>query len=120
MIRMEKECVKSAIATIGDAPQGLHLCQFYQSKEDLIDILVPFFKAGLENNEFCMWITAEPLSAQEAKAVIRRAVPGFDRYLRRRQIEVVPYTEWHLKNGAFNRRRISQALGIFFPRISGD
>jgi hypothetical protein len=40
---------------VGDVPWGTRLCQFYQTKEDLIDILVPYFKAGLESNEFCMW-----------------------------------------------------------------
>jgi len=45
---------KSGIDILGDVPWGTHLCQFYHTKEDLIDILVPYFKAGLENNEFCM------------------------------------------------------------------
>jgi len=42
---------KTGIDVIGDVPWGTHLCQFYQDKRDLIDILVPYFKAGLENNE---------------------------------------------------------------------
>ncbi|MHC4363643.1 MAG: MEDS domain-containing protein, partial [Planctomycetota bacterium] len=41
----------SGIKVIGDVPWGTHLCQFYKTKEDLIDILVPYFKAGLQNNE---------------------------------------------------------------------
>jgi len=51
---------------IGDAPWGTHFCQFYQEKQNLIDVLVRYFKAGLENNEFCMWVTSEPLCAQQA------------------------------------------------------
>lgn len=50
---------KTEIDVVGDAPWGTHFCLFYQTKEDLIDILVPYFKAGLENNEFCMWVTSE-------------------------------------------------------------
>jgi hypothetical protein len=64
---MAEEIRKTGIDLLGEVPWGTHLCQFYQTKKDLIDILVPYFKAGLESNEFCMWITAEPLSAQEAK-----------------------------------------------------
>ena len=60
----------TGIHIIGDVPWGTHFCQFYQDKQDLIDILVPYFKAGLENNEFCMWITSEPLRAQEAQAAL--------------------------------------------------
>jgi PAS domain S-box-containing protein len=97
---------KTGIDVIGDAPWGTHLCQFYQTKEDLIDILVPYFKAGLESNEFCMWVTSEPLGEKEAKEAIRRAVPDFGRYLKRGQIEVIPHTEWYLKDGVFDLQRV--------------
>jgi hypothetical protein len=47
---MERTERKTAIEAIGDVPWGSHFCLFYQTKEDLTDILVPYFKAGLENN----------------------------------------------------------------------
>ena len=97
---------KTGIDILGDAPWGTHFCQFYHTKEDLIDILVPYFKAGLENNEFCMWITSEPLSEREAKEVMREALPDLDRYLKRGQIEILPHEEWYLKEGAFNTQRV--------------
>ncbi len=34
----------SGIGIIGDLSWGTHFCQFYQTREDLIDILVPYFK----------------------------------------------------------------------------
>ncbi|WP_422543221.1 MEDS domain-containing protein [Methanosarcina sp.] len=37
-------------------PCGAHFCQFYQTRKDFLDAFIPCFKAGLENNEFCMWI----------------------------------------------------------------
>ena len=83
---------KTGIDIIGDVPWGTHFCQFYQTKEDLIDILVPYFKAGLENNEFCMWVTSEPLNKKEAEEVMRKAVPNFDQYLERGQIEIIHIT----------------------------
>jgi hypothetical protein len=46
---------KFGLEPVGEVPWGTHLCQFYQTKEDLIDILVPYFNAGLESNEFCTW-----------------------------------------------------------------
>jgi hypothetical protein len=39
---MVEEIRKTGIDIIGDAPWGTHLCQFYQTGEDLIDILVPY------------------------------------------------------------------------------
>ena len=60
---MNGEERNSGINLIGDIPWGTHLCQFYETPEDLTDILVPYFKAGLENNEYCMWVTSAPLKS---------------------------------------------------------
>ena len=100
------ELRKSGIDLIGDVPWGTHFCQFYQTKEDLIDILVPYFKEGLENNEFCMWVTSEPLSADEAENAMRNALPEVDRYFKNGQIEIIPYSDWYVKEGSFNSDRV--------------
>lgn len=106
---MGQKIRKTGIDIIGDVPWGTHFCQFYQNKEDLVDILLPYFKAGLENNECCLWITSQPLSEKEAKKAMRKAVPDFDRYLKKGQIEIIPHTEWYVKDGAFNLQRVLDA-----------
>jgi PAS domain S-box-containing protein len=103
---MQGELRDSGIDVIGSVPWGTHFCQFYQTKQDLIEILVPYFKAGLENNEFCMWVTSEPLMVSEAQEAMRKAVKDFDEYLRQGQIEVIPYNEWYLLGGKFNDDRV--------------
>jgi len=103
---MEDELRNSGIDVIGSVPWGTHFCQFYKTKKDLIDILVPFFKAGLEDNEFCMWVTSEPLMVAEAEETMRKAVNDFDEYLRRGQIEIIPYNEWYLLGGTFDDDRV--------------
>jgi len=103
---MQGELRDSGIDVIGSVPWGTHFCQFYQTKQDLIEILVPYFKAGLENNEFCMWITSEPLMVSEAQEAMRKAVKDFDEYLRQGQIEVIPYNEWYLLGGKFSDDRV--------------
>src|SRR4051812_18001872 len=60
----------SGITVIGDVPWGTHFCEFYHDRQDLIDISVPYLKAGLENNELCLWVTSEPLRAEDAKAAL--------------------------------------------------
>ena len=35
---------KTGIEVIGDVPWGTHFCQFYETKQDLLDVLVPYFK----------------------------------------------------------------------------
>jgi len=80
---MEEKKRQTGINVVGAAPWGTHLCLFYETKQDLLDILVPFFKAGLENNEFCIWVTSESLKEKEVKAAMRKAVPDFAQYLKR-------------------------------------
>lgn len=106
---MSREIRKTGLDIIGDVPWGTHYCLFYQTKEDLINILVPYFKTGLENNEFCIWVTSEPLSEKEAEKAMRKVVPDFDRYLKRGQIEIVPHDEWYFKDGSFSLQRVLNA-----------
>jgi PAS domain S-box-containing protein len=103
---MGDEVRNSGIDVIGDIPWGTHFCQFYKTKQDLINILVPYLKAGLESNEFCMWVTSEPLMVAEAKEAVRGAVSGFEEYLRQGQIEIIPYNEWYLLGGTFDDDRV--------------
>ncbi len=110
---MAENMRKTGIDILGNLPWGTHFCQFYQTKEDLVDILVPYFKAGLENNEFCMWITSEPLAVEEANDAMKKGISDFERYLARGQIEIIPHTEWYLKGGVFNLRRVLTGWRIF-------
>ncbi|MFH0975810.1 MAG: MEDS domain-containing protein [Spirochaetota bacterium] len=105
---MTNKIRRTGIELIGDAPWGTHFCQFYNTKQDLIDILVPYFRQGLADNEFCMWITSEPLSAAEAKTALREAVPQLDEYIRDDRIEILNYTEWYTKSGSFNADDVLQ------------
>jgi len=82
------------------------VCQFYHTKEDLIDILVPYFKAGLKSHELCVWITSEPLCVQEAEEALATSVAGLEERVRRGQIEIISAGEWYLKEGAFDPRRV--------------
>ncbi len=103
---MKEKLRNSGIDIIGSVPWGTHFCQFYQTTEDLIDILVPYFKAGLENNELCMWITSQPLEVEEAKKALRKTVHDIDVYLEKGQMEIVPYTHGYLKEGIFDSERV--------------
>jgi PAS domain S-box-containing protein len=99
---------KFGLELVGNVPWGTHLCQFYETKEDLIAILVPYFTEGLRNNEFCMWVTSLPLEAEEAKQALKKSVPELDQYFQKGQIEILPYTEWYLLGGSFNSDRVLQ------------
>ena len=80
---------KTGIGVVGDVPWGSHFFMFYETKEDLLDTLVPYFKAGLESGELCLWVVSEPLTEEEARNALRKAVPEFEHYLADRSIEIV-------------------------------
>ncbi len=103
-----KSLRKTGIEIIGDVPWGTHFCQFYQTKQDLVDILVPYFKAGLENNECCMCVTCEPLQAEDAKQALAAQVANLDEYIKKGQLEILDYTQWYIKSGTFESEKVLQ------------
>jgi PAS domain S-box-containing protein len=100
----------SGIEVIGNVPWGTHICQFYHIKQDLVDIIVPYIKAGLRNNEFCVLVTAGSGSARRILKAMKRHIPGFSKYLKKGQIEVLFYDEWYLYDGLFDGKRALDCL----------
>jgi hypothetical protein len=59
---------------MGNMPWGMHICVFYETKDDLLDTAVSYFKAGLESNEFCVWAVSDPISLEDARNSVRRVI----------------------------------------------
>jgi len=59
---------ETGIPVLGRIPWGAHICLFYETKRDLLDALVAYFKAGLQENEFCLWAISDPITEQEARS----------------------------------------------------
>ncbi len=96
---MANELRKSGIGAVGDIPWGTHFCHFYENKQDLLDVLIPYFKTGLEQNEFCLWRVFDPLDEREAKSALERAMPGANARLAAGDIRIVPQSQWHTRDG---------------------
>jgi len=86
---------KSGIGVVGDIPWGTHFCHFYENSRDLLDVLAPYFKTGLEQNEFCVWQVFDPLDEQTAGDALELALPGSRARLTAGEIEIVPQSEWY-------------------------
>lgn len=129
---MVTELRKTGISVVGDIPWGAHFCYFYETKQDLLDILIPYFKAGLENKEFCLWVisNSELLTVEEATSALRNALPDLDRYMAERSIEVVGHEDWFLSGNTFDphqvaarfRKKLNEALarGYAGMRVNGS
>jgi PAS domain S-box-containing protein len=127
---MHTEMRKTGVDVVGDMPWGTHFCLFYETKADLLETLVSYCKAGLENQEFCLWVVAEPLTGEDAKYALKRAVPDLDQYLADHSIEIVAARDWYLQDGAFDLNRVisgwneklasASARGYAGVRVTGD
>lgn len=121
---------KTNIEIVGNVPWGTHFCMFYESKEDLAEILTPYFKAGLENNEFCMCVTSDPMNKNDAIGFFSENIHGFDSYVQKGQMEILDYSEWYTAGAGFESSRVMQgwvdklnrarAAGYDGLRLSGN
>jgi hypothetical protein len=128
---MTTEMRKTGVDVVGDMPWGTHFCLFYETTADLLETLVSYCKAGLESQEFCLWVVAEPLAVEDAKSALKRAVTDFDRYLDDHSIEIVAARDWYLRDdGTFDLDRVisgwneklarASARGYAGVRVTGD
>jgi hypothetical protein len=109
---------------------GSHMCMFYKGREELAGCLVPYFKAGLENNEFCIWAVPDSLGTEAARTALSKEVSNLDSYINKGQIEIRNYQDYYIHDGVFNAldmidwwaRREKEALGQSFSgiRVAGD
>jgi DNA-binding CsgD family transcriptional regulator len=121
---------KTGIRVLGEMPWGTHICLFYETKKDLLDSAVSYFRSGLENNEFCVWAVTDPIPIEEAKRALRAAIPGFDMRLAAGQFELLRGRDWYLKDAQVDVKRITGgwsqklraalAMGYEGARISGN
>jgi DNA-binding CsgD family transcriptional regulator len=127
---MTPQLRKTGLGVLRDMPWGTHCCHFYQTQKDLLETLIPYFKAGLEGKEFCLWIVDQPLTEPQARRSLRRAVPHSDQYLADGNIEIVSAQKWFFDGSAFSPkqalRRLKQRLehasarGYAGMRVAGN
>jgi signal transduction histidine kinase/PAS domain-containing protein len=124
------EMRKTGVDVVGDIPWGSHFCLFYETRADLVETVVSYCKAGLENQEFCLWVVAEPFTKEDARSALRQSVPDLDQYLARQSIEIIAARDWYFQDGSFDlntviqgwNEKLSSALarGYLGVRVTGD
>jgi len=127
---MTAEMGKTGIDVVGDMPWGTHFCLFYETLTDLLEPLVSYCKAGLESQEFCLWVVAAPLTEEDATHALKQAVPDLDRYLDDHSIEIASAHDFYLQNGRFDLKKVTDgwneklasasARGYAGVRVTGD
>jgi PAS domain S-box-containing protein len=120
----------SGVKGVGDVPWGAHFCHFYDGDSELLEILVPYFAAGLASNEFCMWITSPTIGRADAIAALQAEVPQLQSFLDRGQLEILDFRDWYKRTSNFDAARVCRgwtdryeaalARGYDGMRVSGD
>ena len=103
----------TGVNVLGDMPWGSHVCMFYELKDDLLDTVGPYFKAGLESNEFCLWFPTAPPTTDEARLGLSLRIPDLQRHLAAGNMEILPGEAWYLDGDRFD---VERARGTGFPR----
>ncbi len=77
-----------------DLPWGAHVCQFYESREEQLALLVPYFRQGLERNEACAWLVGD-LTIEEARDALAAVVPDLADRIAKGQMQIRHYSEFY-------------------------
>lgn len=121
---------ESGIPALGAIPWGSHFCNFYQTRSDLADCVVPFFRAGLANNEACFWVTSDPLNARDAKRLLGNVQSDLADREACGQMMIVDFADWYLDSqrsvtaralqDGLDRVVAAQQRGFAGVRMSGN
>jgi DNA-binding CsgD family transcriptional regulator len=120
----------TGIRVLSEMKWGTHICVFYQTKNDLLETVIPYLQAGLNDNEFCVWAVSGPITVEEGASALRDVVPDFDARVSSGQIEILTGREWYLNRDQFDLQRIidgwnrkldeGMAKGFDGLRLSGN
>jgi two-component system, sensor histidine kinase PdtaS len=100
--------VNTGIDPIGHVQWGSHFCHFYKTADDLSETLIPYFKTGLEENDACVWVTAEPYEKARALSELNTHVAHLERRIAAGQLQVLGHDEWYALHGAKSRTDVAQ------------
>ncbi|MBD3245559.1 MAG: hypothetical protein GF333_00930 [Candidatus Omnitrophica bacterium] len=85
---------------------GSHICHFYHSTDELLEIVLPFLEAGLEQNQFCVWVIPETLSPLKAQELLAREIPGVEEFLKKRALAILQEEEVYSVRGPDRAQKI--------------
>jgi DNA-binding CsgD family transcriptional regulator len=100
---------RTGLSLLGDLPWGSHACHLFQTRSDLLETLIPFFKAGLEGLELCLWVIHALLTEAVSRRALEQRIPDAERHLAERSIEIVSSREWYFAGAGFSQRRVLRA-----------
>jgi GAF domain-containing protein len=128
--QLAEDHAPSGLEDIPSLPWGSHIGQLFDSADGMRAALVAYFRAGLENNERCLWVTGDPLDAVQARAALQAVLPDLPLREKRGDIEIQdtdffydreqPLQPARLVEGLLQRERDAVAAGYKGVRTNGN
>ncbi|MGA2774647.1 MAG: MEDS domain-containing protein [Candidatus Omnitrophota bacterium] len=81
---------------------GSHTCLYYESEENLLELVSSFFEQGFRTNKLCLWVVPQSLGVKGAKAALSKKIKDLDIYIEKDQLELLSHEDVYLKSGIFN------------------
>ena len=76
--------------------QSPHISAVYEDIEELTEILVAYFKQGIERGEYCLWFSPDEVATERAKDELKKTV-DIEHYLVSSQLEILSLLNHFLK-----------------------
>jgi len=87
-------------AVLAAIRHGTHVCAFYETEEDLLDLVRQFFEAGTQRGDLCLWVMPEGMSSEPLASLEIELHSAADTYAQGQQFEAGPVVGlWNKKLG---------------------
>jgi len=87
-----------------------HTVLFYNSEEEYFEIIIPYIRAGLENNEFVLWSIPDTLSLKDAQARLEKSIDNLSRYINKEQLIINNKDSMYLEGSIFTASNMLNRL----------
>jgi hypothetical protein len=125
VIHLAEKGLLSLAAMRAESMEG-HDCLFYRDRAELLDLLVPYLRAGIERGERLVWILADGLPEREARRALGAATPAYEAFVRSGGLEIYARDEWYdrpldkVLEHWLAKERQALAEGFSGLRLTGD
>jgi hypothetical protein len=102
-----------------DIRPGDHICMIFRNNDEKFSALIPFFRAGLEKNESCIFIADETTKPAFVTEMRNRGL-DIRRFMKLGQFTLLTKHDTYLRNGCFDPDAMLSQLKEIAKKIQSD
>ena len=117
---MEGEILEKTIDSnpilFSSVPQSHQISAIYGDIEELTELLIIYFKQGIETGEYCLWISPDKLFTEETKNELKKSGIDVEQFINSSQLEILPAESLH-KNSTTLESRITELVEKGYEKV---